>query len=379
MEGIVFCPKHLAKRVGDQLLHARGVLQTGAFAAVASTALAGTAGPARLRHAALEFAVAPVEVDGAHVEVHGQGGDVDDGEDLGILSDDAHVVHARFDRLRHEANQRGLEGIRASSSVSLAHDVFFLHLVLWEASTHLQSANFTAFEGLDNQIRQQVHFVEEVLAEGAEADTLLCTLKVRVPTNDGRSNFEARITHALIVALLAAQTPKAGVAAADPDHVLVAGRVGCARDLFGVRAQLLGLLPHFVVEVVTFVEVRFLVRGFGLFDVDVVPKGVVSLSKPGGGVGRPVVLFLGFFWHGRHRLTGGLPLRLTLWGPWPSSSIARRGFPVRAVQQPEARGCEHQAGDQGERDHRRGEGTEACEQPHRRGRDDRETGDVGGC
>ena len=207
----------------------------------------------------------------------------------------------------------------------------------------------------------------------------MCALKVRITLHNGRSNLTAGFDHALVVALLAAQASQTRVAAADADHVLVAGRVGCAGDLLGVRAQLLGLLPHFVVEVVAFVEVRFLVCGFGLFDVDVVPKGVVRLSKPGGGVGRPVVLFFGFFRHGRHRLTGGLPLRLTLCGPWPSSSIARRGCLVRAVQQPEARGREHQAGDEGERDHRGGEGAEACEQPHRRGRDDRETGDVGGC
>ena len=87
VEGVFSPAEYLQHRVAHQVLNALFVLQAGVVATLASSSLAGSAGPAGLGNAALQFSVAPVDVDGTDIQFHRQGEHVDERQYIGFVVD----------------------------------------------------------------------------------------------------------------------------------------------------------------------------------------------------------------------------------------------------------------------------------------------------
>ena len=87
VEGVFFCLKQAEQRIANEVLDAFLVLQTSAFTLLTTPSFAGTARPASLRDSTLQFLVPSVEVVSANVELHRQGKDIDQGQNLWFVVD----------------------------------------------------------------------------------------------------------------------------------------------------------------------------------------------------------------------------------------------------------------------------------------------------
>ena len=140
----------------------------------------------------------------------------------------------------------------------------------------MQPADVVGLDGVKDDVGEQVHFFEEVLAKGAQRLVLSDVGQMTVLFYHRRSDALTGVFERLTVGALAAHATQTSVTRALTDQVLEPGWAGRSRDFFDVGAQLHG---------------DFLLMGFVfLHRLNVVPQGVIGFTEASVGVLHPVLV-----------------------------------------------------------------------------------------